>query len=401
MRNNEKKIKQKHDRALVVLNEILYKFDGKYYLEKEPGIFYNKYIEVFGKIRMPAKINYVQEPAQIEKMFLLDISEIEVVELPSFHGWGQLFKSFLKLVRIFSKLMRDCDCAILRMLQVESVMAYLFSGIKRKPYAVEVVNDPKTLFSNKIVNKMAVFFTKRIVKRADGSLYITQYVLQEKYPCGRKNNNFSVSCCSVEFEDNEYCAPKKYMGFDKEIHLVCTIQRINQVTFYSKGIRTLVDIIGILKHNAIEAQLHLIGDADADIQKKIKEYGEEKAVESQIHFEGYITTRAAMFEKLRCYDLFVFPSQSEGLGRANIEAQAAGMPCLASNVGGIVELFPKDYLFDSEDAEGFANMIIKLMKQPECLNEMSVRNIQFAKQFQKGIIVKRRREFYCKLRDIS
>jgi glycosyltransferase involved in cell wall biosynthesis len=40
-------------------------------------------------------------------------------------------------------------------------------------------------------------------------------------------------------------------------------------------------------------------------------------------------------EYLKLSDLFIFPSENESLSNALIEALSCGLPCLASNIGGI------------------------------------------------------------------
>ena len=43
---------------------------------------------------------------------------------------------------------------------------------------------------------------------------------------------------------------------------------------------------------------------------------------------------------LPAFDLFAFPSENEGMGRALVEALAAGVPALGSRVGGIPDVLP-------------------------------------------------------------
>ncbi len=74
-----------------------------------------------------------------------------------------------------------------------------------------------------------------------------------------------------------------------------------------------------------EARLLLIGDGRlrSEIESFIKEH----------HFEEYIRVlgkRADVAQLYQCMDVFVLPSEFEGLGIVLIEAQTAGLPCVAS-----------------------------------------------------------------------
>ena len=65
--------------------------------------------------------------------------------------------------------------------------------------------------------------------------------------------------------------------------------------------------------------------------------------------------------ELKKNDVFIFPSKSEGLPRAVIEAMAVGLPCLSTPVGGIPELIDEEYLFDPLDEMGFTNAIKRFL----------------------------------------
>lgn len=66
------------------------------------------------------------------------------------------------------------------------------------------------------------------------------------------------------------------------------------------------------------------GKYEDEVKTKVKYYG----IEERVHFLG---TRSDVNELMHVADLFLLPSKFEGLAIVLIEAQAAGLPCLASS----------------------------------------------------------------------
>ena len=88
------------------------------------------------------------------------------------------------------------------------------------------------------------------------------------------------------------------------------------------------------------------------------------------------------------------PSRSEGLPRALLEAMAKGLPCIASNVGGIPELLSEQYLVEKDNAAQLASTILKLSQSIPLLSEASQRNLRIAREYEITILNQRRKTFY-------
>ena len=74
--------------------------------------------------------------------------------------------------------------------------------------------------------------------------------------------------------------------------------------------------------------------------------------------------RADVRDYLRAADIFVLPTRMEGLPNALLEAMATGLSCVASNVGGNVDLIvdgENGLLFESGNVEHLANAIAELL----------------------------------------
>lgn len=92
----------------------------------------------------------------------------------------------------------------------------------------------------------------------------------------------------------------------------------------------------------------------------LKEYLEIKIKElnlkNKVKLIGY---RSDVKEILKIADLFIFPSKREGLPVSLIEAMAADLPAIASNVRGNRDLISKENLFKSDDVDTLVKLIEK------------------------------------------
>lgn len=104
--------------------------------------------------------------------------------------------------------------------------------------------------------------------------------------------------------------------------------------------RGVEDIIRALPHLPIEVKLLIAGDGED--RDKLERIARDERVEGRVLFAGQIE-HDALPAYFQLSDIFVRPSLIEGQGSAFIEAFAAGIPVVATPVGGI-----PDFLTDGE-----------------------------------------------------
>lgn len=128
---------------------------------------------------------------------------------------------------------------------------------------------------------------------------------------------------------------KEEIGLKKKYNII-TIGRIE----YQKNPVFLAEIFGEICLLRDDCDLIWIGNGDMKEQTIIK-FKEYNCLDN-VHFLG---VRNDISDLLYCSNLFLLPSLFEGLGIVLIEAQAAGVPCISSDVipheancGGIIEL---------------------------------------------------------------
>lgn len=81
----------------------------------------------------------------------------------------------------------------------------------------------------------------------------------------------------------------------------------------------------------------------------------------------FLGARADVSNLLMAADMFVMSSKTEGLPMALLEAMAAGVPCVATAVGGIPELFANDrgLSVPAGDPTGLAAAMTRLARSPD------------------------------------
>ena len=127
---------------------------------------------------------------------------------------------------------------------------------------------------------------------------------------------------------------------------------------YAKNVSLLVRAFGQAK---LVAQLALIGTGPEE--QAVRAAAAEAAPESII-FAGAV---AEASRYLKALDVLVLPSRYEGLPYAVLEAMAAGVPVIASAVGGVPELIENGetgLLVPPENPEALADALNRLFSDP-------------------------------------
>lgn len=167
---------------------------------------------------------------------------------------------------------------------------------------------------------------------------------------------------------------------------------------YQKGHDILLNALGkIKKGNGLKFRLFIAGrdgNASAKILTSIKHHGLEREVILLGHY-GNIP------ELLVCGDIFVFPSRFEGFPGALIEAEAAGLPIICTDLPMMLEVaIPGSncLVFPNENETQLAEAILKLATNRNLMTEYSRNSIaQFNANFLIPVINEQMHSMYQRL----
>jgi glycosyltransferase involved in cell wall biosynthesis len=137
-----------------------------------------------------------------------------------------------------------------------------------------------------------------------------------------------------------------------------------------KGHEYLVEAVAKLKQGF--PSLHLVIVGSGDRHDALVQQAESAGLRDAVHLLGH---RDDIEACLAGMDLFVLPSLNEGMGRALIEAMAAGLPVIASRVGGIPAVIDHEQtglLVPPGDADALAGALRRLLERPEWATQLGM-----------------------------
>jgi len=135
-----------------------------------------------------------------------------------------------------------------------------------------------------------------------------------------------------------------------------------------KGQRHLIEALPLVRTLHPEARLLLAGDGAcrAELEMLTKQLGQTEAV----LFPGFVNNVEQVYAAL---DAFVFPSEFEGLGTALQAAMAAGLPCISTKRGALVEVVDgeRTALVAEPNGKEFAVMMLRLIDDEKLRKNLS------------------------------
>ena len=122
---------------------------------------------------------------------------------------------------------------------------------------------------------------------------------------------------------------KSRLGIPSDAFVIGSVGRLTSI----KGHQFLLEAMSSLKARLPNLFCVLLGDGE--LRSELEDMASQFGIKDRVRFLGW---RSNVAKILATFDIFVFPSLNEGMGKALVEAMAMGKPIVASNVGGIANL---------------------------------------------------------------
>lgn len=208
-----------------------------------------------------------------------------------------------------------------------------------------------------------------IVKRADHFISISSALTEEFLRCGIEASKISQIHYGV---DTSVFRPvsRAEKAEVRERHGLpdgrCFVYTGRLIT--GKGLEHLLSAWHRLAGEFDDVTLLLVGSGQGyalSNEDRLRGFVATHGLESRVHFTGNV---ADVCSYLQASDVFVFPSQSEGLGLSLLEALSCELPAIATGVGGILDILEHDrngLLVRYGDESGLYETMKYLLENPE------------------------------------
>lgn len=146
-----------------------------------------------------------------------------------------------------------------------------------------------------------------------------------------------------------------------------------------KDVWTLLKGFKELRQNKQDARLWLIGDGP--LRSKLERFVEKNNING-VTFFGFIENKEVR-KRFETADLFVFTSLFEGTPNVFLEAQAAGMPIVTTNIPHLSNMVNREnaYFFPARDYKELARILLKLYRNEEELLRLSQASLKKSAEF--------------------
>ena len=361
-------------------------------------MLWERYLEVFDYLTVVARLQDVYNT--IGEEYLVSHEKVDFVSIPYYVGAKQFVKQYFKINKVLQSQVQKDQAYICRMPSI--LGSILVSKLKKKkiPYVVELVGDPWEVFAPGSLKNPFSFIhryrsylsLKKNVKNASGVIYVTEKMLQKRYPANK--NALSTHASNVILKQGIIATKaKKFSKKLKHINMV-SIGSLEQLY---KSPDVVLEALGVLRKKGINFKLTWLGDG---VHKEDMEVLASKlGISDEVKFLGNVTS-SEVLNRLRMADLYIHASRTEGLPRALVEAMAQGVPCIGTKVGGIPELLKNECLIDKNDVKALINRIHFCHDHPEFMEKMAHINLNKAKEYEFRTLAKRRNKIYKHLKNL-
>ena len=335
----------------------------------------------------------------------LNSNNIDIVHLPIPRNVTQLFKMF-KSVTMIKNYLKDNPCELVHtQTPFGGVAGRLAAKGFRKSHGTKVIYFVHGFhfFKGAALKNYLIYYNieKHLAKYTDCLITLNQEDFKTASKKFKKTHveyvpGVGVDTTAINILDVDRKSKCKELKIPHNKKIVMTMAEL----IPRKNVEGTINAFAAAENE--DAILLICGKGKE--QRKLKDLAKDLGVKDKVFFAGY---RTDILEICRISDIFLFTSRQEGLPVAVMQAMAAGLPVIASDIRGNRDLLApdkdsrsKDYLVDVDDTASFTeklNYLLKKEKECKKLGDVNVANCR--KYFDIELVHDRMTEIYEEMLD--
>ncbi|MHA2961924.1 glycosyltransferase family 4 protein [Priestia megaterium] len=189
-------------------------------------------------------------------------------------------------------------------------------------------------------------------------------------------------------EENEKRTLRESLGFKSDDIVLISMGDLITRKNYEASIKALSEVSA--------KNVHLLVCGKGPKLESLNKLVNELDLQNRVHFLGF---RQDVRDLLSIADIFLFTTYQEGLPRSMMEAMAAGLPCIVSDVRGnrdLIEHGKGGYLYHPTDFRGFSKGIDILSKDENLRRDMKEQNLKIIKEYDVENVKRVMKDIYIK-----
>lgn len=237
-----------------------------------------------------------------------------------------------------------------------------------------------------------------IVRKSTRVISISKSIAEEFLSLGTSEDKIAILPNAIDVERFKSVKPaslQKELGIDSQLKIILTVGRYNPKKGY-ESIQSIVedlleirdDFIWLIVGKGVEEKLALSSKVSEHV-KFLTQYS--KPCENSYDFPNN-----RLIGVYKASDIFVFPTLIEGLGNVTLEAMAAGLPVITSDVPGCHDIVTNGHdgiLVEAGNTRKFAEEINKLLNDKEMADKLRDSGYETVEQYSKTNVINEYRAF--------
>ena len=355
-------------------------------------------LEVFDRVRIIARTS--EADSIPEKSRVVNGLNVDVVAIPNFVGPLQYLRQRSQVSEALVKVAGLDGAFLLRIpSQTAFVLAPMLSQLG-KPYAVELLTDPYDFFAPGVSpNGLACLFrpyfcsrSRSLCANAIAANYITGSATRRANPATHARCDMSVSDVDL--------ATESFLSLPRPIASgPIEIVTVGFLDLLYKGQDILIKALAACQGLGMDFRLTFVGDGS--YRETLLDLAAAHGLEDCVRITGALGGSNQVREYLSRAHLFVLPSRAEGIPRALLEAMAAGLPAICSDVGAMPDLLDARWIVQPGSVHQLRTKLLEFSQSRSEWAAIGQRNQSVAHGFHRSILQPRRAEFYRAIRDHS